>query len=186
MSRSLILPCWSSCTIVGITVEVLVCVRSCSLICLLPWTPISIMPSLTTTIARSHNTRILYSVVSSWWRRCRARRLKVGVLNLTMRSLESLHCNLHPLLVTQMENRSLRERTITKLLVASLRSSGLQHRHPTNLQQVQPTNVLQIEPFLCWCIEPLAVSSQLSSTKHWHPLVRQSERMLEAWSAGIL
>jgi hypothetical protein len=32
----------------------------------------------------------------------------------------------------------------------------------------------------------LQASFQLSSTNHRHPLARQSERMLEAWSAGIL
>jgi hypothetical protein len=124
-STSLILPCWSYCTIVSITVEVLVCAWSWSLICLLPWTPISIVPILTATVARSHNTIILCIVVSLRWWRCRARRLKVEMLNLMLRSLESPHCSLHPLLLTRMENRSLRERTIMKLLVASLSSSAL-------------------------------------------------------------
>jgi hypothetical protein len=124
-STSLILSCWSCCTVVSITVKVLVYVWGWSLICLLPWTPISIVPSLTTTIARSHNIRILCIIVSLWWQRCRARRLKVGVLNLMLRSLESLRCNLHPLLLTQTEDRPLRRRTITEPLVASLSSSVL-------------------------------------------------------------
>jgi hypothetical protein len=58
--------------------------------------------------------------------------------------------------------------------------------HPTNLQWVQPTDALRIEPFLCWCIEQLAASFQSSSTNCRHPLARRSERMSEAWSAGIL
>jgi hypothetical protein len=58
---SLILSCWSGCTVVSIMVEVLICAWCWSLICLLPETPISIVPSLITTVARSHNTRILYS-----------------------------------------------------------------------------------------------------------------------------
>jgi hypothetical protein len=123
MSTSLILPCWSCCTIVSIAVKVLVCAWGWSLICLLPWTPINIVSSLTTTVAQSHNTRILCIIVSLWWRRCIVRRLKVVVLNLSLRSLKSLCYNLHPLLLIQMKNRSLRERTIMKLLVASLSSS---------------------------------------------------------------
>jgi hypothetical protein len=130
-STYLILPCWSSCVVVRIAVEILVCVWSWSLICLLPWTPIIIVPGLTTTIVRSYNTRILCVVVSLWWRQCRVRRLNVGVLNLTLRSLESLRYNLHPcynlhpLLLTRMEDRSLRRRTITEPLVASWSSSAL-------------------------------------------------------------
>jgi hypothetical protein len=126
MSTSLILPCWSSCTIVDIAVEVLlVCIRSWSLLCLLPQTPVSIVPSLTTIVTRSHNSRILCIVVLLWWQQCRARRLKVWVLYQTLRSLESLCCNLHPLLLTRTKDRSLRRRNITKLLVASLGSSVL-------------------------------------------------------------
>jgi hypothetical protein len=125
MSTCLILPCWSSCVVVRIAVEILVCVWSWSLICLLPWTPIIIVPGLTTTIVRSYNTRIMCVVVSLWWRQCRVRRLNVGVLNLTSRSLKSLRYNLHPLLLTRMEDRSLRRRTITEPLVASWSSSAL-------------------------------------------------------------
>jgi hypothetical protein len=123
MSTCLILLCWSSHTVIA--VEVLVCIRSWSLLCLLPRTPISIVPSLTITVALSHNTRILCIVVPLRWRWCSASRLKVGVLNMSLRSLKSLCCNLHPLLLTRMENRSLRGRTITELLVASLSSSAL-------------------------------------------------------------
>jgi hypothetical protein len=110
----------------------LVCIRSWSLLCLLPQTPISIVPSLTTIVAWSHNSRILCIVVPLQWRRCRVRRLKVGMMYLPLRSLESLCCNLHPLLLTRMKDRSLRRRTIMKLrrtimklLVASLGSSAL-------------------------------------------------------------
>jgi hypothetical protein len=46
--------------------------------------------------------------------------------------------------------------------------------------------VLQTKPSLCWYIEQLAASFQLSSTNHQHPLARRSERMLAAWSARIL
>jgi hypothetical protein len=117
---SFILPCWSSCTIVGIAVEVLlVCIRSWSMFCLLPRTPISIVPSLTTTVAWSHNTRIMCIVVPLRWWRCRARRLKISMLDLTLQSLKSLRYNLHPLLLTRTENKSLRRKTITELLVVS-------------------------------------------------------------------
>jgi hypothetical protein len=51
MSMSLILPCQSRCTVVGIAVDVLIYAWGWSVICLLPWTPISIVPTLTTTIA---------------------------------------------------------------------------------------------------------------------------------------
>jgi hypothetical protein len=52
---------------------------------------------------------------------------------------------------------------------------------------VGPTiDVLRTEPSLCWCIEPLVASSRFFSTNHPHPLVRQSERILEAWFTGIL
>jgi hypothetical protein len=126
MSTSLILPCWSSSTVVGITVDVLLgCIRSWSLLCLLPQTPISIVPSLTTTVARSHNSIILCIAVLLHWWWCKAWRLKDGELYLTLGSLESLCCNLHPLLLTGMKDRSLRRRAITKLLVASLGSSAL-------------------------------------------------------------
>jgi hypothetical protein len=125
-STSLVLPCWSSCTVGVIMVEVLlVCNQSWSLLSLLPWTPISIVPSLTTTVARSHYSKILCIVVPLQWQQCRARRLKVGALYLTLGSLESLCCNLHLLLLTGMKDRSFRRRTITKLLVASLGSSAL-------------------------------------------------------------
>jgi hypothetical protein len=53
--------------------------------------------------------------------------LKVGALNLSLRSLKSLSCNLHPLLLTRMEDMPLR-RTIMEPLVASLSSSAL-HLH---------------------------------------------------------
>jgi hypothetical protein len=125
VTKSLILPYWSSCIIVDIAVDILLCTRGWSLICLLPWTPVSIVLSLTTIVTWSHNTIIWCIVVPLWWRRCRVRRLKVGVLNLSVRSLESLCYNLHPLLLTRMENRSLRRRTITEPFVASLSSSAL-------------------------------------------------------------
>jgi hypothetical protein len=53
VSRSLILPCWSGYTVVSIAVEVLICAWCWSLICMLPGTLISIVPSLTTTVAWS-------------------------------------------------------------------------------------------------------------------------------------
>jgi hypothetical protein len=124
-STSLILPCWSSGTIVGIAVEILICVRSWSLLCLLPRAPISIVPILTIIIAWSHNTKILCIVAPLWWRHCRVRSLEIRVLNLSLRSLKSLHCNLHPLLLTGTENMSLSGRTIAELLVASMCSSAL-------------------------------------------------------------
>jgi hypothetical protein len=110
VSMSFILPCRSRCSVVGIAVDVLICAWGWSLICLLPWTPISIVPTLTTTIAWSHNTRILCIVVPLRWRRCRARRLEVGALNLLLRSLKSLTYSLHfglSALLTRSENRSL-------------------------------------------------------------------------------
>jgi hypothetical protein len=78
------------------------------MICLLPWTPVSIVPSLNTTVARFHNTRIMCIIVSLWWRQYGARSLQVGALNLTLRSLESLCHSLHPFLLTKIEDRSLR------------------------------------------------------------------------------
>jgi hypothetical protein len=93
-STSLVLPCRSRCTIVGTAVDVLICAWGWSLICRLPWTPISVVPTLTTTVAWSHNTSILFIIVSLWWQRCRARRLEVGALNLSPRSLKSLTCTL--------------------------------------------------------------------------------------------
>jgi hypothetical protein len=125
MSTSLVLPGWSRCTVVGTAVEVFICTWSWSLICLLPWAPVSTIPILTTTVAWSHNTRIMCIVVSSrlWW--CRARSLEVGALNLSLESLKSLHYHLHPLLLTRTKDRSLRGRTITELIVASLISFAL-------------------------------------------------------------
>jgi hypothetical protein len=128
MSTSLILPCWSGCTVVSITVEVLICAWSWSLICLLPGTPISILPSLTTTVAWSHNTRILCITISLRWRLCRARSLEVWVLNLSLGSLKSLTHSLHSglsNLLTWVEIRSLRGRTNMNPHVAPLRSSAL-------------------------------------------------------------
>jgi hypothetical protein len=122
---SLVLPGWYRCTIVEIAVDVLIYAWCWSLICLLPWTPVSIVPILTTNVAQSHHTSILCIVVLLQWRRCRARRLKVGALNLSLRSLKSLCCNLHTLLLTRMEDRSLRRRTIMEPLVVSLSSSVL-------------------------------------------------------------
>jgi hypothetical protein len=127
-STSLILPCWSGCTVVSIAVEVLICAWCWSLICLLPGTPISIVPSLTRIVARSHNTRILCITVPLRWWWCRVRRLKIGALNLPLRSLKSLTCSLHswlPTLLTWAEIRSLRGRTNMEPCVASLRSSAL-------------------------------------------------------------
>jgi hypothetical protein len=94
-SMIVILPCWSGCTIVSIVVEVLICAWSRSLICLLPRAPISIVPSLTTIVARSHNTRILCIPISLWWRLCRVGSLEVGALNLSLGSLKSLTHSLH-------------------------------------------------------------------------------------------
>jgi hypothetical protein len=128
VSTSLILPCRSGCTVASITVEFLICAWSWSLICLLPGTLISIVPSLTTTIARSHNTRILCITVSLWWRLCRARSLEVGALNLSLGSFKSLTYRLHSglsNLPTWAEIRSLRGRTNTDPCVAPLRSSTL-------------------------------------------------------------
>jgi hypothetical protein len=128
MSMSLILPCWSCCTIVSITIEILICAWSWSLIGLLPWTHVSIVPSLTTAIAWSHNTSILHIVVPLRWWGCRARRQEVVALNLSLQSLKSFTCILHsrlPTLLAWAEIRSLRGRTNTKPCVASLRSSAL-------------------------------------------------------------
>jgi hypothetical protein len=94
-STSLILPYWSGCTVVSIAVEVLICAWSWSLICLLPRTPISIVPSLTTTVAWSHNIRILCITIHLWWRLCRVRSLEVGALNLSLGTLKSLIHSLH-------------------------------------------------------------------------------------------
>jgi hypothetical protein len=129
-STSLVLPCWSSCTTVGIVIEVLVYIQSWSLLCLLPWTPISIMPSYTTIVAQSHNTRILCIVVPLCWRWCRVRRLKISTLDMMLWSLKSLHCNLHPLLPTRTKNMSLRRKTITEHFVVSWGFSAL-HLPPT-------------------------------------------------------
>jgi hypothetical protein len=129
-STGLILPCWSGCTVVTIVVEVLICAWSWSPICLLPRAPISIVPSLTTTIAWYHNTRILCILASLWWLLCRARSLEVGALNLLLGSLKSLTHSLHSGLsdlLTWVEIRSLRGRTNTDPHVAPLRSSVL---HP--------------------------------------------------------
>jgi hypothetical protein len=100
-----------------------VCIHSWSLLCLLTWTPISIMPSLTTTVARSHNTRILCIVFTLRWLRCGARRLKISMLDLMLWSFKSLLCILHPFLLTRTKNKSLRRKTITELLVVSGGSS---------------------------------------------------------------
>jgi hypothetical protein len=128
MSMSLILPCWSCCTVVSITVEILICAWNWSLIGLLTWTPISIVPSLTTHIARSHDTSILHIVVPLRWWGCRVRRLEVVALNLPLQSLKSLTCSLHSglsNLLTWAEVRSLQRRTSTNPRVATLRSSVL-------------------------------------------------------------
>jgi hypothetical protein len=128
VSMSLILPCWSGCTVVSFVVKVLICAWSWSLICLLPGTPISIVPSLTTTITRSHNTRILCIPVSFWWWLCRVRGLKVGALNLSLGSLKSLthslHSGLSDLLIWA-KIWSLQGRTNMDPHVAPLRSSAL-------------------------------------------------------------
>jgi hypothetical protein len=128
----LVLPCWSRCTIVAIAVDILICVWGWSLICLLSWTHVSIVPNLPTTIAWSHNTRILCIVVPLRWRWCRSRSLEVGALNLSLRRLKSFNTNLHSGLsdlLTWTEDRSLRGRTITDTLVASLSSSALHLPH---------------------------------------------------------
>jgi hypothetical protein len=128
VSTSLILPCWSGCTVVSIAIEVLICAWSWSLICLLPGTLISIVPSLTTIVASSHNTRIWCITISLWWWWCRARSLEVGALNLSLGSLKSLIHSLHyglSNLLTSAEIRSLRGRTKTEPRVAPLRSHAL-------------------------------------------------------------
>jgi hypothetical protein len=127
-STSLILSCWSGCTVVSIAVEVLICAWCWSLIYLLPGTPISIVPSLSTTVAQSHNTKILCITISLWWRRCRARGLKIGALTLILWSLESLTNSLHfglSNLLTWAKIRSLQGRTNMNPRVAPLRSSAL-------------------------------------------------------------
>jgi hypothetical protein len=114
-------------------VEVPICAWSWSLICLLLGTPISIVPSLTTTVAWSHNTRIWCITISLQWRLCRARSLEVGELDLSLASLKSLTHSLHsglPNLLTWAEIRSLRGRTNTDPCVAPLRSSALHHPFP--------------------------------------------------------
>jgi hypothetical protein len=63
VSTSLILPYWSSCIVVDIAINILICARGWSLICLLPWRPISIVPILTTIVERSHHTSFLCIVV---------------------------------------------------------------------------------------------------------------------------
>jgi hypothetical protein len=90
MSTSLVLSCRSRCIVVGIIVEVLICAWGWCLICQLPWTPISVVPTLTTTETRSHNTNVLCIIVPQRWWRCRLRRLEVGALNLSLRHLKSL------------------------------------------------------------------------------------------------
>jgi hypothetical protein len=117
-----------ACTVVSIMVEVQICAWCWSLIHLLPGTPISIVPSLTTTVARSYNTRILCITISLWWRWCRARRLKTSALNLMLWSLESLTHSLHyglSNLLTWVEISSLQGGTNTNPRVAPLRSSAL-------------------------------------------------------------
>jgi hypothetical protein len=100
MSMSLVLPCRSRCIIVGIAVDVLICAWGWHLICRLPWTPISIVPTLTTTETRSHNTSVLCIIVPRRQRQCRSRRLEVGALNLSLRRLKSLAHSLHSWLST--------------------------------------------------------------------------------------
>jgi hypothetical protein len=117
VSTSLILPCRSDCTIVSTVVEVQICAWCWSLICLLPGTPISIVPNLTTTAARSHNTKIMCITVTLWWLCCGARRLKIGALNLMLQSQKSWTCSLHsqlPTLLTWVEITSMRGRTNTE------------------------------------------------------------------------
>jgi hypothetical protein len=128
MGTSLILSCWSRCTVVSIAVDIRVCARGWSLISLLSWAPISVVPILTTAIAWSHNTRILCIVVPLRWQRCRARSVEVGALNLSLRSLKSLTHSLHSRLshlLNRAEIRSLRGRTNTEPCAATLRSSML-------------------------------------------------------------
>jgi hypothetical protein len=135
VSTNLILPCRSGCSIVSITVDVRICAWCWSLICLLSRTPISIVLSLTTTVAQSNNTRILCITISLWWRRCRVRRLKTSELNLMLQSLESLTHSLHSglsNLLTWAEIRSLRGRTNTNPHVGPLRSSALHHPFTLN------------------------------------------------------
>jgi hypothetical protein len=86
------------------------------------------VPSLTTTVARSHNTRILCITVSFRWQICRAISLEVWVLNLSLGSLKSLTHSLHSglsNLLTWAEIGSVRGRTNMDPCVAPLRSSVL-------------------------------------------------------------
>jgi hypothetical protein len=108
-SMSLILPCRSRCIVVGTAVDVLICAWGWRLICRLPWTPISVVPTLTTTATRSHNTSVLCIIAPLRWRRCKTRRLEVGALNLSLRRLKSLACSLHSwlsILLHRMKHRS--------------------------------------------------------------------------------
>jgi hypothetical protein len=73
-----------------------ICAWGWCLICRLPWTPISVVPTLTTTETWSHNTSVLYIIVPLRWRRCRSRRLEVGALNLSLRRLKSLARSVTP------------------------------------------------------------------------------------------
>jgi hypothetical protein len=105
-STRLILSCWSS--HVGATVGSLIHTLNCTLVRLLLWTLVSKMPILPIVETGSLCYGILSNIVSMRWRRCRAMRLKISVLNLTLRNLESLRCTLHPwLLLTRTEGRSL-------------------------------------------------------------------------------
>jgi hypothetical protein len=71
------------------------------------WTSISIVPSLTTTVAWFHNTKILCITVPLRWWWCRVRRLKIGALNLSLRSLKSLTYSLHSRLPTLLPRQKL-------------------------------------------------------------------------------
>jgi hypothetical protein len=100
LSTSLVLPCWSRCIVVGTAVDVLICAWGWHLNCRLPWTPISVVPTLTTTETRSHNTSVLCIIAPLRWRRCGTRRLEVRALNLLLKRLKSLARSLHSWLCT--------------------------------------------------------------------------------------
>ena len=107
-STSLVLPCRSRCIVVGTAIDVLICAWSWHLNGRLPWTPISVMPTLTTTETWSHNTSVLRIIAPLWWRWCGTRRLEVGALNLSLRRLKSLARSLHSWLCTLLHRTEYR------------------------------------------------------------------------------
>jgi hypothetical protein len=109
LSTSLVLPCWSSCIVVDTVVDVPICAWGWHLNCRLSWTPISVVPTLTTTETWSHNTCVLRIIAPLRWRWCGTRRQEVGALNLSLWHLKTLARSLHSWLCTllhRMEHRS--------------------------------------------------------------------------------